>query len=217
MFKVLSRVGFALMVLIVMGITTCSVEGKLLRSDPATAGAMSQAAASAKPLLAALDAYHGTHGYYPRALDELHLQPPPPLDFVYEVTSLGRVYASFDCSSRAQQFNGLNTQPATYEQRLSSYLRECVQGYSSFVLKAARIQTEWRVNAGVVAFASFASQNGQWSVDWCRTGHNVPAGPVDCRYMPLNETTRYEDHPAVMRSHPHRVERHNLVTNQAGG
>jgi hypothetical protein len=216
MFKLLSRVGFALMVLIVVGITTCSVEGKLLRSDPATAAAMSQAEAAGRPLLTSLDGYHAAHGYYPRTLDELHMQPPPPPDFVYEVTSLNRVYASFDCSSRAQQFNGINTQPSTYEQRLSDFLRECVHGYSGFVLKAPRIHTAWRVNANLLAFASFASQGGQWNVDWCRTAHNVPSAPVDCRYMALNETTRYQDNPVVMHSHPHRVERHSAVSGSTG-
>jgi hypothetical protein len=189
MSKVLSAIGLVLVILIAGGIATCSIHSKLLSGDAATQPAIDAAARASKPLLAALDAYHHQHGYFPANIGGLEDRYGLPLDYVYEVLGMNRVYDSFDCAARSAEFYGVVRDPATHHQRLAVFLRECVSGYSAFVLKSPRIQTQRDVNSRVIAYAKFSSQGGRWELDWCDS-HPQPGGE-DCRHFPMNESTLF--------------------------
>jgi hypothetical protein len=200
MIKVLSGIGLVLVVLIIAGIATCSVHSKLLSGDAATQPALDTAASASQPLLAALEAYHHAHGYFPRNLEALQAQVGMPADYVYEVIGMSRVYDSFACAARSNEFYGVVKDPASYHQRLVAFLKECVSGYAIFVLKSPRIHTERRVNSNVVAFAKFSSQGGRWELDWCDS-HPTPGSSEDCRHFPMNEAPMYQADSDEHRAH----------------
>jgi hypothetical protein len=191
MIKVLSSIGLVLVILIIAGIATCSVHSKLLNSDAAVQPALDNAAAASKPLLAALDAYHHQHGYFPTHIEDLAAQYALPADYVYEVLGASRVYQSFECAAQSNEFYGVVKDPKTYHERLVAFLRQCVSGYSAFVLKSSRIRTERSVNSNVVAFAKFSSQGGRWELDWCSS--TATPGSGDCRHFPMNESAMFVD------------------------
>jgi hypothetical protein len=153
-------------------------------------------------LLAALDAYHHQHGYFPRNFAALQPEVAVPPDYVYEVIGMNRVYDSFACAARSNEFYGVIKDPASYQQRLTAFLSECVLGYASFVLKSSRIHTQRSINSNVVAFAKFSSQGGRWELDWC-SSHPTPGSSGDCRHFAMNEAAMYDpessDHRATHR------------------
>jgi hypothetical protein len=189
MIKVLSAIGLILVILIIGGIATCSVHSKLLNADAAIQPALDAAAATSKPLLAALAAYHHEHGYFPTHIEDLQARYALPADYVYEVLGSARVYDSFECASRAAEFYGVIKDPAAYHQRLVTFLRQCVTGYAAFVLKSPRIRTQRSVNSNTVAFARFGSQEGRWQLDWCESQPQPGSG--DCRHFPMNESPMF--------------------------
>jgi hypothetical protein len=199
MTKVLSAIGLVLVILIVGGIATCSIHSKLLTGDVATQPALDAAATASKPLLAALDAYHHRYGFFPANIEALQGQYGLPSDYVYEVVGMNRVYDSFECAARSGEFYGVIKDPGTYHQRLVVFLRECVSGYSAFVLKSPRIQTQRSVNSSVIAFAKFSSQDGRWELDWCDS--RPQPGGADCRHFPMNESTMFAERDNTRRTH----------------
>jgi hypothetical protein len=191
MIKVLSAIGLILVILIVGGIATCSVHSKLLNADAAIQPALNEAAATSKALLAALDAYHHEHGYFPTHIEDLQARYALPADYVYEVLGGARVYNSFECASHSAQFYGVIKDPTAYHQRLVTFLHQCVTGYAAFVLKSPRIHTQRSVNSNTVAFARFGSQDGRWQLDWCESQPQPGGG--DCRHFPMNEAPMFCD------------------------
>ncbi len=198
MTKVMSAIGLVLVILVVGGIATCSIHSKLLSGDAATQPALDAAATASKPLLAALDAYHHQHGYFPANIEALQAEYGLPLDYAYEVVGMNRVYDSFECAARSGQFDGVIRDLKTYHQRLVAFLRECVSGYSAFVLKSPRIQTQRSVNSRVVAFAKFSSQGGRWELDWCDS--RPQPGGKDCRHFPMDESTMFTERDSTPRT-----------------
>jgi hypothetical protein len=185
MTKMLSLIGLVLVVLVVGGIATCSLHAKLLSTDAGVQPALERAAAASQPLLRALEAYHHQHGYFPSHIEALSSPYPLPPEYVYEVIGMNRVYESFACAARSAEFYGVIRDPTSYPQPLADFLRECVSGYSAFVLKSQRIHTARSVNSNVVAFAKFSSQGGRWELDWCDSNPTPHEG--DCRHFPMNE------------------------------
>jgi hypothetical protein len=192
MIKILSGIGLVVVILIIGGIATCSVHSKLLSADAAIQPALDEAALNSKPLLAALDAYHHEHGFFPTHIEDLRARYGLPADYVYEVLGAGRVYDSFECASHSGEFYGVIKDPAAYHQRLVSFLRQCVSGYAAFVLKSPRIHTQRSVNSNTVAFARFGSQDGRWQLDWCES-QAQRGTDADCRHFPMNEAPMFFD------------------------
>jgi hypothetical protein len=192
MIKILSGIGLVVVILIIGGIATCSVHSKLLNADAAIQPALDEAALSSKPLLAALDAYHHEHGFFPTHIEDLQARYALPADYVYEVLGAGRVYDSFECASHSGEFYGVIKDPAAYHQRLVTFLRQCVTGYAAFVLKSPRIHTQRSVNSNTVAFARFGSQDGRWQLDWCES-QAQRGTDGDCRHFPMNEAPMFSD------------------------
>jgi hypothetical protein len=192
MIKVLSGIGLVVVVLIIGGIATCSVHSKLLNADAAVQPALDQAAVTSKALLAALEAYHREHGFFPTHLGDLQARNELPADYVYEVLGGARVYDSFECASHSGEFYGVIKDPTAYHQRLVTFLRQCVSGYAAFVLKSPRIHTQRSVNSNTVAFAKFGSQDGHWQLDWCDS-QAQHGGDGDCRHFPMNEAPMFSD------------------------
>jgi hypothetical protein len=199
MIKILSAIGLGLVILIVAAIATCSVHSKLLNADAAIQPALDETGNASKALLAALDAYHHEHGYFPTHIEDLAAQSGLPPGYVYEVLGMSRVYDSFECASRSGEFYGVIKDPAAYHQRLMSFLRQCVRGYSAFVLKSPRIHTQRSVNSNVIAYAKFGSQDGRWQLDWCDS-RPLPGGE-DCRHFPMNESTMFTEAPEHAPTH----------------
>jgi hypothetical protein len=191
MIKILSGIGLVLVILIIAGIATCSVHSKLLNADEAVAPALDAAAVNSKALLSALEAFHHQHGFFPTHIDDLQARYALPADYVYEVLGMGRVYDSFECAARSAQFYGVVRDPATYHERLTAFLRQCVTGYSAFALKSSRIRTQRNVNSNIVAFAKFSSQDGRWVLDWCDS--KAQPGGGDCRHFPMNEAPMFSE------------------------
>jgi len=208
MLRVLSGIGLVLMLLMIGGIATCSLRKHFLAGDPVVQPALEQVQASAKPLLAALDAFHAEHGYFPASPDALSDDAALPAGFVYEVTNLSRVYRSLACANRTHEFNGVNLAAPDTHARLVAWLHECVEGYSNFTLRSARLPTSKAVNSNLLAYGKFESMNGEWSVDWCQANQQNGV-PGDCRQTPMNESRLFEDPSTTVagRVHAHHVRR----------
>jgi hypothetical protein len=176
----LRRVSFALAIGILASLAFCSFETKLVTKDPAVQPALARAQADAQPLVAALDAYHGAHGYYPVSLSEVTPTRAPSATYAYETYGLNRVYKSLACTAKAKSYEGWHPQSMTdYRKQQDALRSDCVSGYSAFVLKSPRITTAWSINRGTLVFARFRSQAATWDVGWCSHGdHGTHSG--DC-------------------------------------
>jgi hypothetical protein len=196
MINVFSKIGLVLVVLILGSLTLCSIDKLSLNSDPNVAPAFEQAKLDAKTLLGALDAYHAQHGFYPRSRNEVPVARNAWHGFLYVVSSLNRVYGSLDCAGRVREFQGPQALDAAYLQRKATFLDQCVQGYSNFTLKSPRIETAWRINASLVAFAQFTSNDGAWNVGHCKNRPGPPSAQ-DCRRSDLDDDVSAEALAAV--------------------
>ncbi len=202
MVKIFSRIGLVLVILILGSLTLCSIDKLSLNSDPNVAPAFEQAKLDARTLLGALDEYHAAHGFYPRSRNELPVARNAWHGFLYVVSSMNRVYSSLDCAARAAEFHGPQVLDAASAQRKMAFLNECVQGYSNFTLKSPRIETAWRINAPLVAFAQFSSNNGQWNVEHCKNGSGPPPAR-DCRRTDFDDDVSAEMMTGSQHALPH--------------
>ena len=180
MLGTLRKIVFAIVIGLVLSMAMCSIQSRMVASDPAVQPAIAQAKTDAQPLLAALDAYHLAKGYYPRSLSELPVTDTSWQKYRYETLSLFRVYKSLACTGKANSTQGWHPQPVTtYQQQQAALRAECVAGYSAFTLKSPRIATKRGINASSEVYAKFTSQTAQWAPGWCSRGdHGSSTG--DC-------------------------------------
>lgn len=117
-------------------------------------------------MLAELEAYQASHGYYPTSVDDLHRRSAATDGFEYVMG--GRVYKSLDCSARgnaAESWHQINTE---YKQRKYAFLTECVRGYSDFVLQSRCIKDPSSSYSGERwLLAQFTSVTAEWSPKRC--------------------------------------------------
>jgi hypothetical protein len=181
MIRLLRKLSFALVLGILASLAFCTAETKLVTKDPAVQPAVARAQLDAQPLVEALDAYHGAHGYYPSSLADLTPARAPAATYTYETNGLFRVYKSMACTAKAKSYEGWHPQSMTdYRKQQDALRAECVSGYSAFELKSPRIATAWSINRGTLVFARFRSQAASWDVGWCSYGdhgtHNGDCG-----------------------------------------
>jgi hypothetical protein len=179
-----SKFALAVTILIVCGITMCSINKRAVLADPNVSPAFEKDRRLGQPLVDALAGFYATHGYYPRSLAELHLRSPDEHGFHYEVWGTWRVYRTLECAGAAKQFEGFVATIPDYAQRLEAFRLECVRGYAAFLLKSPLIDTAWPYTRDLRVWTQFSSQEAQWRVDWCTPQENLPA---DCNRNVFDE------------------------------
>lgn len=163
----LRKIAFGLVIAIVASVGMCTAETKMITADPAVQPALAQAKTDAQPLLAALDAYHATNGFYPPSVSDLAVGDANARNYTYETYSINRVYKSLACAGQGKSLAGWHKSPGAYKKQEAAFRSECLSGYSSFVLKSPRIATKWPINSSTVVFAKFTSLTAEWGVGWC--------------------------------------------------
>jgi hypothetical protein len=195
--SIFARIGLLVTILIVGGITMCSINKRSVLADPNVTPAFDNDKRIGQPLVDSLAAFYAAHAYYPRSLSELQLQPLDEHGFHYEVWSMSRVYKTLECAGRAKEFEGFVATIPDYRQKLEAFRLECVRGYSSFLLKSPLIDTAWRYTRSLHVWTQFSSQDAQWRVEWCTPQSRQL---VDCSRNAFDEAQPAEDHA---RTHYH--------------
>jgi hypothetical protein len=147
-----------------------AAERILINSDPMVHPEIDQIEVEAKQLVAALASYQTAKGYYPRSLQDLPQANPAWQKYRYETNDLTAVFAAPECEQRRKDVSGRVFFGDTYKTWQTEFVRQCVRGYSRFVLKSERLRTKWSINNSTVVFAKFMSATGQWDVSWCKPG-----------------------------------------------
>jgi hypothetical protein len=135
-----------------------------LETDPKVNLAVSNAQTEAQPLIAGLEDFHRSHGFYPRSIRQLQRNSLWG-KYLYETNGLNVVYHSLDCQKRMRDLMGWQT--AEKRQKLIQTEDECISGYSQFVIKSQVQPAHQRT----LAFVVFESTNPKWDIDWCNSSH----------------------------------------------
>ena len=160
-----------------------AAERILVNSDPSVHPAIDRVEVDAKPLVAALDSYMAAKGYYPKTLQDLPRLNPAWQKYRYETNELMAIFATPDCEQKRKDVSGRVFFGDTYKTWQAEFVRQCIRGYSRFVLKSERLPTKWGINSNTVVFARYMSSAGQWDVGWCNPGKvhaNLDLDPRDC-------------------------------------
>jgi hypothetical protein len=199
MSSIFTRIGLAIVVLIVGGITMCSINKRSVLADPNVTPAFDNDKRLGQPLIDALAGFYATHAYYPRSLAELQLQRLDEHGFRYEVWSMSRVYKTLECASRSKDFEGFVARIPDYQQKLEAFRLECVRGYSGFLLKSPLINTAWRYTKTLEVWTQFSSQDAQWRVEWCSPQQHQPR---DCSRNAFDEAQPADDYARARPGRP---------------
>ena len=193
MTSIFTRIGLAVTALIVVGTTMCSINKRTVLADPNVTPAFEKDKRLGQPLVEALAGFYAAHAYYPRSLAELQPQPQPQGDngFRYEVWGMSRVYKTLECAGRAKDFEGFVATIPDYQQKLEAFRRDCVRGYSSFLLKSPLIETAWGYTKSLRVWTQFSSQDAQWRVEWCSPHEHQPR---DCSSNVFDEAQTRDDY-----------------------
>jgi hypothetical protein len=191
MASIFTRIGLAVTVLIVGGVTMCSINKRAVLADPNVTPAFEKDKGLGQPLVDALAGFYAAHAYYPRSLAELQLQRHDEHGFRYEVWGMSRVYKTLECAGRAKEFEGFVATIPNYQQKLEAFRLQCVRGYSSFLLKSPLIETSWRYTKTLRVWTQFSSQDAQWRVEWCTPQEHQPP---DCSRNVFDEAQSGDDY-----------------------
>lgn len=191
MTSIFTKIGLAVTILIVGGLTMCSINKRMVLADPNVTPAFEKDKGLGQPLVDALAHFYAAHAYYPRSLAELESQRHDELGFRYEVWGISRVYKTLECAGRAKEFEGFVAGIPDYQQKLEAFRLECVRGYSSFVLKSPLIDTSWQYTKSLHVWTQFSSQDAEWRIEWCTPQHNQR---LDCSRNAFDESQSAEDY-----------------------
>jgi hypothetical protein len=191
MTSIFTKIGLLLTILIVGGLTMCSINKRSVLADPNVTPTFDQDKRLGQPLVDALAAFYAAHAYYPRSLAELQMQRFDEHGFHYEVWGMSRVYKTLECAGRAKQFEGFVATIPDYQHKLEAFRLECVRGYSGFLLKSPLIDTAWRYTKTLRVWTQFSSQDAQWRVEWCTPQSHQP---IDCSRNVFDEAQPAEDY-----------------------
>jgi len=207
MTSIFTRIGLAVTILIIGGITMCSINKRSVLADPNVTPAFETDKRLGQALVDALAGFYAANAYYPRSLAELQLQRLDQHGFRYEVWGMSRVYKTLECAGRAKQFEGFVATIPNYKQKLEAFRLECVRGYSGFLLKSPLIDTAWPYTRTLRVWTQFSSQDAQWRVEWCTPQARQPA---DCSRNVFDEAQPADDYA---RTHDSAVRPVNLTSN----
>jgi hypothetical protein len=98
--------------------------------------------------------------YYPKSLQDLPRVNPAWQKYRYETNELTAVLAAPGCEQKRKEVSGRVFFGDTYKTWQAEFVRQCIRGYSRFVLKSERLGTKWGINRSTVVFAKFMSATG---------------------------------------------------------
>jgi len=171
------------LLLIVWSIAENIWVGSKLREDANTMARLEKVAASARPLIQALESYQRDHDFYPVELtalngEYLHL---PSLsqtvwwDFLYSAEPRDYVFKSPECEAKQAQFHGWLMKPADeLAKAKAKFVMDCVTGYREISLQSGDFPRDpQEILPDVDRWAYFTSRSGSWALGWCYYNSNM--------------------------------------------